>query len=219
MPAPDPVLRTSPQVTAIVVLVVLLLVAAAAVGLRALGVGRADPPVALVGDSITANLERTAQRRLGDDWALSVDGRPGYLADQQLTTVQNVAKFPFDQVVINLGTNDVMTSDHDLDETAATLAQMTDLLAGVRCVHLVTISEEMVNDTGDAAARARELNDAIRRIDASHANVDVIDWAAIERDYEREHGMTITTDTVHPDDIGNRVLADAYGAALDACPN
>jgi hypothetical protein len=206
-------------VTVLVVGVVVVLAVAAAVGLRALGVGRADPPVALVGDSITANLEGTAQRRLGRDWALSIDGRPGFLADQQLTTVQNVAAFPFDQVVVNLGTNDAMTSDHDLDETTATLTQMADLLAGVRCAHFVTIGEGMVNDTGDAGARARELNDAIRRLGATRPNVDVIDWAAIERDYEREHSIVITTDTVHPDDVGNRVLADAYGAALAACPN
>ena len=45
----------------------------------------------------------------------------------------------------------------------------------------------------------------------------VIDWAAIERDYEREHGEQITSDTVHPNDVGNRVLADAYEASLDAC--
>ncbi len=61
------------------------------------------------------------------------------------------------------------------------------------------------------------MNDAIREIAAEHPNVRVIDWATIERDFEREHGETITTDTVHPNDVGNRVLADAYEASLATC--
>ena len=206
-----------PRTVAIVALVLVVAVLSAVVGLRALGVGRHRPAVALIGDSITANLESTARHQLGDEYALAVDGRPGFLADQQLPVVVNTARFPFDQVVINLGTNDVMNSDHDLDETTATLGQITDAVAGIGCVHLVTVSEGMVNDTGDAGPRARRVNDAIREIAAEHPNVRVIDWAKIERDFEREHGETITTDTVHPNDVGNRVLADAYEASLANC--
>jgi lysophospholipase L1-like esterase len=215
---PSPGAGVQPRTVAIVALLLVVAVLSAVVGLRALGVGRHRPAVALIGDSITANLESTARGRLGGDYALSVDGRPGFLADQQLPTAVNTARFPFDQVVINLGTNDVMNSDHDLEETTASLGQITGAVAVIRCAHLVTVSEEMVNDTGDAGPRARRLNDAIRAIAAEHPNVRVIDWATIERDYEREHGETITTDTVHPNDVGNRVLADAYGASLATCP-
>ena len=132
----------------------------------ALGVGQHRPAVALIGDSITANLESTAKHQLGG-YSLTVDGMPGFLADQQVPAVANAARFPFDQMVINLGTNDVMTSDHDLDETVTALGQMADSAAGIRCVHLVTVSEEMVNGTNDAGPRARRLNDAIRSIAAA----------------------------------------------------
>lgn len=200
-----------------VIVLVIAVVALAVVVVRALGIGEPRPPVALIGDSITANLRKEATRRLGDDYALTIDGRPGYLADQQLTTIENAARFPFDQVVINLGTNDVMTSDHDLTETAAALDAAVTALAGVRCVHLVTVSEQMLDESGDAGARARRLNAAIRDIAARHPNVDVIDWSTIEREAQAERGGPITTDTVHPDEVGNRVLAEAYGEALAAC--
>jgi lysophospholipase L1-like esterase len=75
----------------------------------------------------------------------------------------------------------------------------------------------MINGTGDAGARARRLNEAIREIAARRPNVLVIDWAAIERQEVAERGEPITTDTVHPNDVGNRVLADAYGDSLAAC--
>ena len=194
-----------PRTVAIVALLLVVAVLSAVVGLRALGVGRHRPTVALVGDSITANLESTARRQLGDDFALAVDGRPGFLADQQLPVAVNMARFPFDQVVINLGTNDVMNSDHNLDETTAALGQITDAVAGIGCVHLVTVSEGMINDTGDAGPHARRVNDAIRAIAAEHPNIRVIDWATIERDYEREHDTKITTDTVHPNECRQSV--------------
>jgi lysophospholipase L1-like esterase len=204
-------------VVALAIGLVILIAALAVVGIRALGIGEPGPPVALIGDSITANLQKEAKRRLGDDYALTVDGRPGYLAGEQLPAVENAARFPFDQVVINLGTNDVMTSDHDLDETVASLDQAVTAVAGIRCVHLVTVSEGMINETDDAGPRARRVNQAIREIAARHPNVRVIDWAAIERQEQADRGEPITTDTVHPTDVGNRVLADAYGESLAAC--
>jgi lysophospholipase L1-like esterase len=200
-------------------IVVLACLVVAVLGLRALGIGQHRSPVALVGDSITANLESTIERRRGDDYSFTVDGKPGFLAAQQVEAAQNVGRFPFDQVVVNLGTNDAMTSDQDLDETVAALGQIVDTLSQIRCVHLVTINEQMLNDTGDAGTRARQLNEAIRAVAATHPNVDVIDWAAVVREYQRTHDEPITTDTVHPNDIGNPLLADAYGDALDACAN
>jgi GDSL-like Lipase/Acylhydrolase family len=214
---PLPGAGVEPRVAVVVVALVVVAVLFAVVGLRALGVGRHRPAVVLIGDSITANLESTARRQLGHEYALSVDGKPGFVADQQAPAVANAARFPFDQVVINLGTNDVMTSDHDLDETLAALTQIADSVSGIHCVHLVTVSEGMINSTNDAGPRARRLNAGIRAIAAGHPNVRVIDWATIERDYEHDHGETITTDTVHPNAEGNEVLADAYDASLATC--
>jgi lysophospholipase L1-like esterase len=198
---------------------VLVGVVAAVLGLRALGIGQHRPAVALVGDSITANLESIIKRSRGDDYSFTVDGKPGFVTAQQVGAAQNASRFPFDQVVVNLGTNDAMTHDQDLNETVAALSEVVDSLGQIRCVHLVTINEQMLNDSGDAGARAHRLNAAIRALAASRPNVDVIDWAAVVREYQGAEGASITTDTVHPNDVGNPLLADAYGDALDACAN
>jgi lysophospholipase L1-like esterase len=199
-------------------LVAAALVAVLLTGLHALGIGRHRPPIVVIGDSITANLQPTLRQTLGDDYTLTIDGKPGFLVSDQLGAVQNAARFPFRQAVVNLGTNDAMSSDHDLDESIASLEQIVATLADVDCLHLVTINETMVNDTNDARARARRLNDAIRDLEARDPHIRVIDWERVVRDYENEHpDETVTTDTVHPNDVGNRLLADAYRESLAAC--
>lgn len=214
-----PVGRSSVDVrtTVVVVLVVLAGACVALVGLRALGIGQARPPVVLIGDSITANLAGTARDELGGDWALTIDGKPGFVAADQVPAAQNATRFPFEQAVVNLGTNDAMTSGQDLGETIAALEQVVDLFADVPCVHVVTVNESMMNGTGDAPIRARRINDGLRTIASTRPNVDVVDWAAIVRDVQREQGEPLTTDTVHPNDRGNAVLAAAYEDALAAC--
>ncbi len=97
-----------------------------------------------------------------------------YLADEQLPTALNAARFPFEQIVINLGTNDVMTSDHDLDETIETLRQITDAVAGHP---LRSLGDDERRDDQRHGRRRRPRaavsNDAIREIAATHPNVTV----------------------------------------------
>lgn len=209
---------TTPRAIALIAVAAVAALVLAVLGLRALGVGRDRPPVVLIGDSITANAAETARDRLGDDWALTIDGRPGYHAADQLPTAQNAARFPFRQAVVNLGTNDVTTSEQDLAETIAALEQIADALAGIPCVHFVTVNESMEHGASDASVRAQRVNAAIRDLAAARPNVDVIDWAAILREEERERGTRLTTDSVHPNEDGNEILVDAYDEALDACP-
>lgn len=208
---------TSPRAVALIVVVAVGALVLAVVGLRALGVGRDRPPVVLIGDSITASVAETARDRLGDDWALTIDGRPGYHAADQLQAAQNAARFPFRQAVVNLGTNDVTTSEQDLNETIAALEQIAEVLAGVPCVHFVTINESIEHGASDAGARAQRVNAAIRNLAATRPNVRVIEWDRILREEERERGARLTTDSVHPNEDGNEILVDAYGDALDAC--
>lgn len=204
------------RTTAIVVVVLLIGAIIAVVGLRTLGIGQHRPPVVLIGDSITANLDRTAKRRLGDDFSFTVDGKPGFLAAQQIEAARNASRFPFDQAVVNLGTNDVMDPNQDLAETIASLEQTVAALSRFRCVHVVTVSEDMINGDASSGARARRVNDAIRAMVDRYQNASVIDWAQIVHDNLGE-GEPLTNDTVHPTDAGNRLLVDAYGDALAAC--
>ena len=207
-----------PRTVAIAVLVVLVVVIAAIFVLRALGIGQDRPPVLLLGDSITHNLNGPIKRQLGGHFAFSVDGKAGFYATHMVGDADAASRFPYEQAVVNLGTNDVNDSSHDLDATIASLEQIIGTLSTFQCVHVVTVSEAMVFANGDSSARAQRLNGAIRAVAEQHPNVTVIDWAAIVREHSGE-AEALTTDTVHPSEAGNRVLADAYGDALADCPD
>jgi hypothetical protein len=175
-------------------------------------------PVVLIGDSITANLAAAARSALHDSYSVELDGRPGYRVDQLVESAQNASRFPFRQVVVNLGTNDVMTPDQDLAASLGAMAQIIASFPEVDCIHVVTVNEQMVSDEVDAGARASRFNDGLQQLAADDDRVNIIDWNEIVASYEAEHpGEMITTDTVHPDETGNRLLAEAYEDALDAC--
>jgi lysophospholipase L1-like esterase len=202
-------------VVAVVVLVVVLGVAAAVVVLRVVGLGQGSGSVLLLGDSITYGVEPTARERLGGRYSLSVEGIPGVEAPQEIAAAQSASQFPFDQVVVNLGTNDVSDPEQDLNETAAALDQIVSSFATVDCVHLVTINERMLTD-GSSGPRAQQLNEVIRQIASRHDNAHIIDWAKTVHQSAADD-ENITSDTVHPNERGNELLADEYGQALDSC--
>lgn len=179
---------------------------------------RPDPPVAVIGDSITAGSESELRRSLGSDFALTVDGRPGFRVAEQMPAAENAASLPFEQVIINLGTNDVMGADQDLDQSIASMAQMVALFGAADCIHLVTVSEQMISGAVDAPARAAAFNDGLEAIAASDSRIDLVDWSAIVAEWQAEHpGELLTSDTVHPTDEGNDLLVDAYATALSEC--
>ena len=93
----------------------------------------------------------------------------------------------------------------------------------VRCIHLVTVSDEVTNTTvltSAVPARAKRINDAIARLAANDPRITVIDWNARVHEYEQQHpGESATLDTTHPNDAGTAMLVDDYEAALDACPD
>jgi lysophospholipase L1-like esterase len=130
----------------------------------------------------------------------------------------NAGAFPFAQVVINLGTNDVLATDQDLDESLATMAGMVTLFPQADCVHLVTVSEAMESPSVDTGARARQFNDGLQALAADAERIHIVDWAGIVSADERENpGDRLTDDSVHPNAAGNRILAEAYEQALDRC--
>jgi hypothetical protein len=211
----EPTRRTGgdPRVTAVVVAVLAIITIGVAVWLL-----RPDPPVVVIGDSITAGAEHTLRDQLGTDFALTIDGRPGYRVAEQLPTARNAAGFPFEQVVVNLGTNDVMGADQALDASLASISEIVTLFPEADCIHLVTVSEQMVSGSVDAPARAAAFNDGLEAIVATDPRVSLIDWSGIVAGWQADHpGELLTTDTVHPTDEGNELLVAAYGDALSGC--
>lgn len=91
-----------------------------------------------------------------------------------------------------------------------------------RCVFLVNINEHMVNhNTGQATTDdAKRFNAAFEKLAKDDPRISVIDWnglAASSLNNEKPPFSTLTNDSVHPTDEGNRKLNDLYAEALKAC--
>lgn len=178
-------------------------------------------PVAFVGDSITLLSAGQLRARLGDDYALKIDATSGRRVDEQMGAAAAAVARDNNQVLINLGTNDVMQGDVDIAASAQHLEQMVAMFPDATCIHLVTVSDQ-VRNTGVApdavAGRAAVINDAIRAMAAQDPRVTVIDWDQRVRDYMQANGgATPTEDSIHPDDAGREILVDGYEAALEDC--
>jgi lysophospholipase L1-like esterase len=201
------------------VIVVVVVGVAAWLLLRSVGlVPHKGPEVVLLGDSITDQTKATFAQRLGDDWDVTATGVPGDRADQRLPDVPELASHHPMQVVVNLGTNDVIQLKPP-EETIGALEQVASGFSGSRCVHLVTINDLMLNfsDVG-LHDRAVALNDRIREL-AARRGWGIVPWDQMVRDYNGgpQPDGPITSDTVHPTEVGQRMLADAYRRALASC--
>jgi lysophospholipase L1-like esterase len=200
-----------------IIVVVVLVVTVLAVVVVARGRHR-GPEVVLVGDSITAMTRDLFFNQLGDDWGLTVQGEPGHRSDELIPAVPPLAAQHPVQVVVNLGTNDVMQGK-DPAETQAALEELANGFNSARCIHLVTVNDHMVKlDDPALPVRIADLNGRIRTLAASKG-WGVIAWDELVNSYEGgpQAEGPITTDTVHPSEYGEHVLTDAYARALDGC--
>lgn len=175
------------------------------------------PSVAIVGDSITREGERVLRSQLGDRWELRIDGKSGYtIADQQPAAVA-LAKAGPTQIIVNLGTNDVLLR-HSTATLITDLKQLLSEIDAVGCIHVVNIAEGMVR-RGNFTAAAMEANTAIAGLVASSEGVTLVDWANEVRRGEAEPDPEgpMLIDTVHPSETGQRRLAALYAEALGSC--
>lgn len=174
--------------------------------------------VVVVGDSITEQGDATLHARLSPPYHLRIRGRGGYRIEEMEPYAIELATTGPEQVVINLGSNDIL-KDWPLDKSVAALQRLLDRFAGARCVHLVTVNEHF--NAGDDATmhdRTTALNAEIRRL-ATSRGADVIDWSGLvgEQLAAGEPDGPITDDSVHPTPLGQAKLADLYRVALDRC--
>jgi lysophospholipase L1-like esterase len=176
--------------------------------------------VVLLGDSITELGESTLEARLGDRWALLVDGQSGATVAQRLPAAERAADDDPRQVVVNLGTNDVTL----LLDPAASVAQMRDLLdlfPDAACLHVVTVGEGIEINGRRYADEAAAYNEGLRSLAAADPRVTVLDWDAALHADEEANGTAsdeLLHDTVHPTVRGEEVLAALYAAGLESCP-
>jgi hypothetical protein len=165
--------------------------------------------VAVIGDSITYISADAIRAAVTDVEQLTVDGRWGFTIAELRPDALLLALTAPDVVVVNLGTNDARngvptsTSRSDLDAMLALFPHASKTL--------VTINTHF----GPPAcqARAQAINDHIRALD-----LPIVDWDAMVAD-ELAAGFPqgpITSDTIHPTALGQRLLARAIARRLDA---
>lgn len=199
---------------------VLALVALAAVLVAVALVVRAraerGEPVAVIGDSITEVSAPAIRGELRPEWNPELAALSGRRVAELQGDAERLAADAPEQAIVNLGTNDVLQS-YPLDQSMLDYAALLDTLRGVRCVHVVTLNEQMVPADG-VGERARAFNVRLRQL-AAERRLDVVDWSAVVADElaAGEPNGAVLTDTVHPTAIGQRLLAEQYADALERC--
>lgn len=196
-------------------------VAAVAALLALASCGSTGQRVSVLGDSITSFDQPQLEQSIGADHDLAISGNFGYTVAEVLPAARVVAARRDEQVIINLGTNDVQ-GGVPLDRSMAAMAEMVALFPAARCIHLVDVNEHMVDTrTGrPTGAAARRFNEALRALARRTPRVSVIDWNAAAAGALDDHDpptSTLTKDSVHPTAAGNDRLNELYAEALDRC--
>jgi hypothetical protein len=202
-----------------VVLAVGVLIVVVTVFAIRLAYGSADdfskPRALILGDSITDKSQRELNDTIGPLYALSIDGQDNFRIDDQLPVAERWATRPFQQVVINLGTNDAVQG-WPLDQSSANLTKLVAMFPNAQCVHVTTINEHLRGRSANAGPNAAALNDQIRAMAAADPRINVVDWnALIEANLAQ--GVDLTSDGVHPTREGSQLLIGAYDKSMQSC--
>ena len=161
--------------------------------------------VLMIGDSILAS----ASKRYGNEvcelmtplgWRVEIEAEVSRFVDFGLIVADKMLEQDWDAVVIFLGTN------YNRDDLQY-FKQMNRLINrfGDRPVVLVTVSER--------DAEMVEVNEVLRALDDTYANVTIVDWAAATAN---DPGL-LADDLIHPSEIGRlslaMLLAQRFGTA------
>jgi hypothetical protein len=161
--------------------------------------------VLMIGDSILAS----ASKRYGNEvcelmtplgWRVEIEAEVSRFVDFGLIVADKMLEQDWDAVVIFLGTN------YNRDDLQY-FKQMNRLINrfGDRPVVLVTVSER--------DAEMVEVNEVLRALDDTYANVTIVDWAAATAN----DPTLLVDDLIHPSDMGRlslaMLLAQRFGQA------
>jgi hypothetical protein len=178
------------------------------------------PPneIAYLGDSITDQSRDLLHTQLdADPKAIIAVG--GKRIEEMEPGAHLLERRQPEQVVINLGTNNVLQED-TLDHEVSALHQVIDTFPQARCIHLVTINEGMYEPPKDLYDAAVALNAQIRAIAAADPRIHIVDWSGIVHDYDAAHDPNgpLTYDNVHPTAaVGQHLLVDAEQRSIADC--
>jgi hypothetical protein len=175
--------------------------------------------VILLGDSITEVTSKLVQDSLSGQFNIRIRGRGGYRIEEMEPYAIELATTRPEQVVINLGTNDVL-KNWPMAQSIEGINRLLDQFAEVRCVHIVTVNELIALPADDQAINQRSLflNLAIHQI-ARSRNIKVIDWAKnlhTEANAGYPRGE-LTSDSIHPNGLGRQRLIQLYRDSLRSC--
>ena len=176
-------------------------------------IGGAEGGVTLLGDSITSLASLDATEQLKDFDSVKDRSVWGIRVDEQIPTAEEIADRRPDQVVLNLGTNDVVQG-RDTATIVEDYATILDTLDDIACVHVVTLNEHMKEDPA-LSARAAEVNVGIRELAAGHDNVSLTEWSQIFA-YPADNGL-LMDDKLHPNEEGAKKLGGAIALMAQNC--
>jgi hypothetical protein len=181
----------------------------------------AGPTVGLVGDSITVLADETwgsFDRGLVDAFYIDVRARSSQRIDQMQPGLDELLasrQGAPTNVVINLGTNDMMQNFSNWEQS---FDVMWASVADRPCVVYVTVREVSDRPIGT------EINAKIRQMEAAHPNVRVYDWnadvIALSDAYlaDPETVAPPMFDPVHPTSAGTDAMTGGIRRALESCP-
>lgn len=172
----------------------------------------------MFGDSIIS-LDDDLRGALGD-YNVTQAGYFGHTTAEVMGPADELASKDFVQLILNIGSNDVL-QQLPIADVDARLRALVDKFPDVECLHVVTINEHMVDGKTlePRAEEAAAVNDVIRRIAAEQDRVEIIDWNAMAAQHLQGSPptSTLTTDAVHPTAEGYDELHAAYNGALSSC--
>ena len=192
-----------------VALAVLLLLAASGCG----WFGPDRPRVLIVGDSITNLVEDDFRAEPEQDYEYTMRATDGATAAEMLPWAQDVSSIDYEQVILNLGTNDV-NEGLPAETTRASIEDMVALFPEADCIHLVNLNEHMMITSVDAI---HAVNEQLDELAAADPRIRIIDWDAAVTAHLGSGGDPVLTDTVHPTDAGQALILELYLDALHDC--
>lgn len=169
--------------------------------------------VVILGDSITALGEIQIHEILDDTYNVAVSGEFGERTDQRIQAARLQAGLGPRQAIVNLGTNDVL-QHRPAAQTITNLRQLVAAYEGAHCIFLVTINTRLDQSGNRPHAAAVSVNEGMEQLAMEIPNVELIRWDQI---IDEAAPKSLTTDGVHPSAEGQRLLIDAYAAALRDC--